>query len=194
MHQSPLLLAAAFDWLETLAGSAFVIIWIVSQVINLFRAAAKRPSAPAPPAADRRPAAPDRRPQRPRGAEGQTDVERQIEEFLRDRRRGEASAPARRPPPLPAPASAPARVTPAASRPPAAAEPSGSGVSRHVSHAFAHQLDHLSSGLAEAAAGPEPRPQPTGAGVDLVAALRSPATLRQLFLLREVFERPTERW
>jgi hypothetical protein len=195
MHQSPLLLAAGFDWLEALAGSAFVIIWLISQVINVFRAAAGRKAAPTPPAPERQPPARVRRPARPRdGTDAQTDVERQIEEFLRDRRGGrrpdDAAAARQPPPPLPKPA----RAAPAAPRAAPAAEVSGNDVSRHVADAFAHQLDHLSPGLAEAAARPETRPQPASAGAELGAALRSPAMLRQLFLLRAVLDRPTERW
>lgn len=195
MHQSPLLLAAGFDWLEALAGSALVIIWLISQVINVFRAAAGRKAAPTPPAPERQPPARVRRPARPRdGTDAQTDVERQIEEFLRDRRGGrrpdDAAAARQQPPPLPKPA----RAAPAAPRAAPAAEVSGNDVSRHVADAFAHQLDHLSPGLAEAAARPETRPQPASAGAELGAALRSPAMLRQLFLLRAVLDRPTERW
>lgn len=194
MHPSPLLFAAGFDWMEALAGSAVVIIWVISQVINLFRAAASRPAAPMPQAPDRRPPARSARPQRPRGETGaEADMQRQIEEFLRERgggRRGQAASPARQPPPLPKPA----RTAAAAPRAAPAADVSGSDVSRHVADVFSHQLDHLSSGLAEAPARSESRPPPATAGAELVAALRSPTTLRQLFLLREVIDRPTERW
>lgn len=41
MHQPPILFAAGFDWFEALAGSAVLFIWIISQVINLLRAAGK---------------------------------------------------------------------------------------------------------------------------------------------------------
>lgn len=193
MHPSPLLFAAGFDWMEALAGSAAVIIWVIYQVINLARAAANPPAAPTPQAPERRPPARPTRPLRPRGeTDAEADMQRQIEEFLRERgggRRGQAS-PTRQPPPLPGPV----RAGAGAPRAPTPADVSGSDVSRHVADVFAHQLEHLSPGLADAPARPESRPQPASAGAELVAALRSPTTLRQLFLLREVIDRPTERW
>lgn len=187
MHLVPLLFAAGFDWLEALAGSAVVILWILSQVINLFRAAANRtatPAPPAPPAPDRRPPAGAGRPQRPRrGTDAQADVERQIEDFLRGRREGGR---------VDRPAGPPAR--PRTSGTPAAPEVSGSAVSRHVADAFAHNLDHLSSGLEARVAIPDRQPAPPTVANELATALRSPTTLRQLILLREVLDRPTERW
>jgi hypothetical protein len=84
---------------------------------------------------------------------------------------------------------------------PAAVQPRAMGslgghagdVSRHVRDAFAHKLDHLPAGLGHAdvavppaaAAGPAP---------DIAALLRSPATLRQLVIVREILDRPVDRW
>jgi len=75
-----------------------------------------------------------------------------------------------------------------------------SDVARHVEDAFAQQLGHLHSGLErpgdEAAQAERPRPG-VGSRVtarDLVAAARDPATIRQAILLREILERPADRW
>ncbi|MFN7812223.1 MAG: hypothetical protein ACK5SI_06120, partial [Planctomycetia bacterium] len=77
---------------------------------------------------------------------------------------------------------------------PSGADTAGGDVARHVAEAFAHDLDHTAPGLTTAPAGPMPGPQPATVAAELAMALRSPATLRQLILLREVLDRPTERW
>jgi hypothetical protein len=195
MHPMPFLFAAGFDWLEGLAGSAVLVIWVISQVINVIRAAATRPDPQAAP-----PARPKKPPRRRAAASPRAEVDRQIEEFLRGSRAGGRAgtdAPSR-PPPLPRSGAGRPREAAAADRRPVR-EPlqpdfSGSDISRHVADAFATDLDHLSSGLTAASAGYERREQPATAAAELAAALRSPATLRQLFLLRAVLERPTERW
>lgn len=75
-----------------------------------------------------------------------------------------------------------------------------SDVARHVEDAFAHELGHLHSGLErpgdEAAQTERPRPggAPRVTARDLVAAARDPATIRQAILLREILERPADRW
>jgi hypothetical protein len=118
-------------------------------------------------------------------------------------------------PPLPK-QSAPVaqRPRPAAPRPRPAAQPAPaagarhvgtldmqpSDVARHVEDAFAHELGHLHSGLERP--GDEPaqaeRPRPAIGGRvtarDLVTAARDPATIRQAILLREILERPADRW
>lgn len=215
MHYAPLLIAAGFDWGEVVGGSAALIIWVLYQVINVIRAAGQRQ--PEPPAAPPRPQ--QRRPPAPapggrRGGEPQADLERQIEEFLRgtkgrDRgpppRRGSAAADT-----SPAPRPARSRVEPP-SLPRREQQPSGSrgdreargvgvreatggDVARHVADAFAHQLDHLPAGLTGAEVGQERRSESPTVAAELAMALRSPQTLRQLILLREVLDRPTERW
>ncbi len=68
-------------------------------------------------------------------------------------------------------------------------------VSRHVQDAFARELTHLQGTISQ----DEPK---TGAGVSTAATqaeelrhlLRSPATIRQVILLREVLDRPVDRW
>jgi len=68
-------------------------------------------------------------------------------------------------------------------------------VSRHVQDAFARELTHLQGTISQ----DEPK---TGAVVSTAASqaeelrhlLRSPATIRQVILLREVLDRPVDRW
>jgi len=81
----------------------------------------------------------------------------------------------------------------------AAITPEGPGtnvsVSRHVQDAFARELTHLQGTISQ----DEPK---TGALVSTAATqaeelrhlLRSPATIRQVILLREVLDRPVDRW
>ncbi|MEI6240463.1 MAG: hypothetical protein WCR51_08735 [Planctomycetia bacterium] len=75
-----------------------------------------------------------------------------------------------------------------------------SDVARHVQDAFKQQLGHLHSGLerpGDETPGTE-APRRVGGGRmtarDLVAAARDPATIRQAILLREILERPVDRW
>lgn len=183
--------AAGFDWLEAVLPILFVAFWVVSQIVNAVQQAGK----------DRRqpPARPAVKP--PRGAERRPDLERQIEEFLG---RGQLR-PDRRPPPVKARGAKPSR--PAAPQPPPlprGPQPSaavrgpragGTDVADHVHDAFAHELDHIHSSLEKHDAAPETRrPAAAVAAAELTAALRNPLTLRQLILLREVLERPVDRW
>lgn len=91
------LFAAGFDWLEGLLPLLFVIFWIVSQVVNVVRRVAGGGGRPAAP--------PVRPPRRPVAGEPDVDVrvelERQIEEFLRQSR-GEPRQPTPRPASQPA--------------------------------------------------------------------------------------------
>jgi hypothetical protein len=145
-------------------------------------------------------------------------LEREIEEFLagrrggrpaanesqdtssvqrpdrRPRRRGEprrqrgavkpprGADPVATPPPLPAPA-----VTDVA-RPPII----DTDIARHVDEAFAHDLAHESPlSLNDK---PPTKPSLPKPSQSLAAMLRDPATIRQIVVMREVLERPTERW
>lgn len=86
-------------------------------------------------------------------------------------------------------------------------------VARHVQDAFAHDLKHdrpgvglanapLRAGRPPLAGQPVAAPAaskrtaklPVSTAVDLLEALRNPATIRQTILLREVLERPVDRW
>lgn len=205
----PILFAAGIgDWLEALLPALIGLFWVAAQIFNAVRAAG-RPRQPPPVVRPPRP-----RPQPPvdptRAEEIRAELERQIGEFLeRPKPPADRAAPRRpRPsggppvvrrvkrqggqPPPPVPAAGTSAV---ADRGPSAVP--RSDVARHVQDAFGHELKHLASSLPGAApAGSEPQ-RPGAAGnpaVDLAAALRSPATLRQLVLLREILERPVDRW
>lgn len=203
------LFAAGIDWLEGLLPLLFLLFWIVSQVVGVIRkiaggGAAAKP-APRPP-----------RPQPDRGGQAgdvRVEIERQIEEFLGRTRGGQQSKPtvARLDQPQAKPR---VRANDTATRtPPAkqAARDAGRGgrqigslgagdadVARHVHDAFAHEIGHLAAPLAGGAAA-ESRPagqvvRPTIPAAELAAALRSPATIRQIMLLKEVLDRPVDRW
>jgi len=199
--------AAGIDWLEGLVPLLFVLFWIVSQVVTLIRRVAGDGGRPGPaPVVPRRPPPPP--------DDAREALERQIEEFLKgsrgERGRGPAvkppvSRPEPRRPKPPKPASRP--PAPAASRvpPPLPTAPprlserhlhplgeAGDDVAEHVDGAFANDLRHRVAPQASAATG-SPPPRDTAAA-DLAAALRDPATLRRLVLVREVLERPVDRW
>jgi len=71
----------------------------------------------------------------------------------------------------------------------------GGDVAKHVRDAFAHDLEHRPSQLAkQAAAGESAVALPTPAAHEIVALVRDPNSLRRLFLVREVLDRPTDRW
>ena len=204
------LLAAGFDWLEAVLPLLFVIFWIVSQVVNLVR----RVAGPAGPA----PVVP-RRPQ-PQADEVRVDLERQIEEFLRQSRapREPAAPPPAAPrrqearPKPPRPARPPQGKAAAAPRlpPPLPGQPrrlverhlqplgdAGDDVAEHVQDAFAHDLVHRVSPIAsgdDGAGGSRAAGHASPMAAELAPALRDPATLRRLILMREVLDRPVERW
>jgi len=219
VHPAPLF-AAGFDWLEAILPFLFVGFWILSQVFAVFRRVAGGPVRPpvvGPPGRPRDVAGgPPPLPEAER-----SELERQIAEFLREAQRdprGAERPQARREPPR-RPAEPQRRVaTPAVQEPtrPAPAKPVAAGapvraqrpagglgagpsdVARHVQDAFSHQLGHLHSGL-EARGEVDAREPVQRAGSslaphDLVRILRDPATLRQAVLLREILERPVERW
>lgn len=203
---APLPLAAGLDWIEAILPFLFILFWIVSQIRNLFRGAevAKpRGAAPARPAP--RPVADD---------DAHRELVRQIEEFVRrsggeqvrgpqpPRRQAAPTAPRGRAAAPPAGRGSPSVPKPALPLPKPAAEqprPMGSlgghagDVSSHVRDAFAHKLDHLPAGLghADASAAPAASPKPAA---DIAALLRNPAALRQLVIVREILERPVDRW
>ena len=187
-------LLAAFrgDLIDTLIPVAFVVIWIITQVINAFRNAAKAPPAPARP----QPARPVP-PQAP-GQGRPPELDRELEEILR---RTLGVEPVRQPPSPPRPPKPPkqkqnqkqkkqdAAVSPRL--PQTVSRGSRDDVARHVEEAFARDLAHASpSGtaahsVAAVAAAPS---------ADLIASLRSPETLRQLIIVREILEVPSHRW
>lgn len=200
--------AAGIDWIEAILPLLFLLFWIVSQVRALFGGAAR--DKPARPVVVRQPP-------RPPAAddEAHRELARQIEEFVRrsgaarpdSRASGSAAERRLRDAVTARPAAPRPRVT--ASRPPARAavppspqqQPSALGslgghatdVARHVAGAFAHEIEHLSAGLGEGETAPR-RAARTAAAAGIVAALRDPRTLRQLVIMREVLDRPVDRW
>jgi hypothetical protein len=103
----------------------------------------------------------------------------------------------RRPPSPPAKRSAatPGRSgTPAATVPPPILGGHAGEIGRHVDGAFAHDLAHagIRPGSSDQSA-VAPQTVPTVAH-DLVAMFSDPKTIRQVILLREVLDRPIDRW
>lgn len=197
---APLPLAAG-EWLEALLPFLFLLFWAVSQIRNFFRAVNQgRPQGPVPVRPAPRPVGDDER---------RREIARQVEELIR-RAAGEKEPAARREagPPKPSKPRRAAAPAPGAARQPArearaAAEPArpfgslgghGGDVARHVGDAFAHEIGRLepgAEGRAEATAGAA---APAGSVTDIAALLRNPATLRQMLLVREVLDRPVDRW
>ena len=92
-------------------------------------------------------------------------------------------------------AAAPARQgTPSANNPPPILGGHAGEIGRHVEGAFAHDLAHagIRPGSSDQSA-VAPQTVPTVAH-ELVAMFRDPKTIRQVILLREVLDRPIDRW
>ena len=92
-------------------------------------------------------------------------------------------------------AAAPARQgTPPATNPPPILGGHAGEIGRHVEGAFAHDLAHagIRPGSSDQSA-VAPQTVPTVAH-ELVAMFRDPKTIRQVILLREVLDRPIDRW
>jgi hypothetical protein len=92
-------------------------------------------------------------------------------------------------------AAAPARQgTPPANSPPPILGGHAGEIGRHVDGAFAHDLAHagIRPGSSDQSA-VAPQTVPTVAH-ELVAMFRDPKTIRQVILLREVLDRPIDRW
>ena len=62
-------------------------------------------------------------------------------------------------------------------------------VERHVREAFSRDLPHLAADAADT-----PRPAAATSAESLVRKLRDPATIRDLVILREILDRPVDRW
>lgn len=187
-------IAAGLDWLEGLLPLLFVGFWIVSQIMALFRRGRGnvviegRP-AQKPPVVVLRPARPE---------VDRSDLERQVEEFLRSR--GAAAArPAVAPPPAerrrPAPETRVEKPR-EESRPPSLrpTEPRETGVAKHVHDVFGHELAHLETTLSHGGLEQPVKQTASVAAAEIAALVRDPRTIRQMILLREVLERPTDRW
>lgn len=197
------LLAAGLDWLESLLPVLFVAFWVISQIF----AAVKRVAGPAerPPVA--RPGQP------PKPDRNAAEIEREIREFLRrgipDARSASPRAPQPRPPGPKTAVKEPERSKAIRPPPPSVGVRAANGeassigdrpsIGEMVKEDFAKELDHLSSPLtADRSLGPSQVEGGSGAAAPTVAgirkALRSPAALRDLIVVREILERPLERW
>ena len=221
MHVVGPLLAAGIDWLEGLLPFVFIVFWILSQVVNLVRRVAGDPGRPVappnrplrPPVAGEPPA--DARaelerqieeflrssrggpqpPSAPRAPEPRRSPPPRTQRPTTprvDRPRPSTVGPVRRsPPPLPSqPAPSTGRI---ADRQLVPLGTAGDDVAEHVHDAFDQSLRQRGSTLAP----PTTAQQATrmgGTGADLAAALRDPAALRRLIVMREILDRPVERW
>lgn len=72
----------------------------------------------------------------------------------------------------------------------------GGDIARHVRDAFADDLEHRRPRLGKPTVGgpAEPVAAHPPEAHDLVTLLRDPTALRQLFIVREVLDRPVDRW
>ncbi|MCE9629179.1 MAG: hypothetical protein K8S94_00470 [Planctomycetia bacterium] len=204
------LFAAGIDWLEGLLPLLFVVFWIVSQIVGVIRrvAGAGRPKQPEPlrpvprPLADGGPAA---------AGGPRSELERQVEEFLKRSGGGPPPRPRQTKPTPPRPVERPRQrevmvrrdtaPVPAAREKPVAERhlrsiAADGDVAKHVHDAFDQKMAHLESPLAAGELDADGRPvlQSPASPVELTKLLRNPLALRQLILLREVLDRPVERW
>ncbi|MFM9058530.1 MAG: hypothetical protein ACKOSQ_05350 [Planctomycetaceae bacterium] len=214
---APLPLAAGIDGIEGLLAVLAVLFWIVAQVRNLFGNAGRNaPDGPVRPRGDDaerhrelarqidemiRRGSGDRA--APQPAVPRREVVRPVESAAERRRRGDA-APRQVPPRPGTPARPAARDQRGAAGPPSP-QPSpaalgslgghAADVSRHVDGAFAHEVAHLSAGAAAERQAPTvASPAAPAAAAGIAALLRDPVTLRRLVIVREVLDRPVERW
>ena len=127
------------------------------------------------------------RPQPPR-PERRADADRRAPQTPR------AAAPVRREPKKNAVTREPAaRITETAPQPP---QPQSESVTRHVQDAFSRELTHLRGTITqdEPQAGGASRTSAPTPAEELMHLLRNPVTVRQVILLREILDRPVDRW
>jgi len=86
-----------------------------------------------------------------------------------------------------------ARITETAPQQP---QPQSESVTRHVHDAFSRELTHLRGSITqdEPQAGSAARTSAPTQADELMHLLRNPATVRQVILLREILDRPVDRW
>lgn len=206
------LLGAALDWLEAVLPLIFVFIWIVSQVAAVFRKfAEKRPVAMPPrpavrpaegPPGEAVPVGPP--PQRAAPVQGRAapaqggfdaELRRQIEQFLKGRPPETIEIEPVGPPAVPS-ASA-VRKKPTKPRPSKKPAPGASKRLEGVGSSPRTEMPHLTSSLMPAESN-EAQALPAAASVavagTIAGLLADPQSLRQAILLREVLDRPVERW
>jgi hypothetical protein len=63
-----------------------------------------------------------------------------------------------------------------------------------VHDVFGHELAHLETTLSRGGLEQPVQQTASAAAVEIAALVRDPRTIRQVILLREVLERPTDRW
>jgi len=256
MAESTLLLAAGFDWLEGLVPLLFVFIWIVSQVLNVFRrvatagrrndddnddedddefefdemllqrnvarrcpgcghqfVASAAAIAPCPDCGrltlDETPADADLVDDVPVQSD-QDSIAAEIEAFLGRSRQPPPLPEVARPKPRPLTEPTETRARPAAKLAVGSTERANDAISRHIHDVFDKGLGRLPDGTVEnpwADLEPVQQGRPSRADAvevdaaairattdNLAAMLKNPTTIRQAFLLREVLDRPTDRW
>jgi hypothetical protein len=142
---------------------------------------------PRQPTGKKAPTKPDTRPQ-PMRPVPRADTERRVPQVTRAQGPRQA-APARREP------KKPAVTVPEAGATTQERLDTNASVARHVKDAFARELTHLQGTIKqdELTAGGG-APKAVTQAEELVHLLRSPATIRQVILLREVLDRPVDRW
>jgi hypothetical protein len=86
-----------------------------------------------------------------------------------------------------------ARITETGSQQP---QPQSESVARHVQDAFSRELTHLRGTITqdEPQAGGASRTSASTPAEELMHLLRNPVTVRQVILLREILDRPVDRW
>lgn len=206
--------AAGFDWLEGLVPAIFFVVWVLSQVFGLVRRVAK-------PVAPKRPlelpgeivdvrALFEREIEQLKQLQEATRREPQREQSPRPspprRSTPEGRRPAtqrdggtRRTGPTPSSSTRAAGATPLVPRSLAHPAPSlsdggtlaASGIAKHVEEAFAHDLAHET---ASSRGDATPHQSGSPLAVQIASMLRDPASIRRAILMRELFERPTDRW
>lgn len=198
------LFAAGLDWLEALLPVIFILIWIISQITTIVRKLsgeqpAAQPPKPKPPRP--RPAvkpaeaaarvAPPPRKAEPAGAGLDAELRRQIEQFLKGRPTEPIQVDRAGPPPMPPkprPASKPQRRQSKPTQPSRRADVGKTPIA---------EMPHLSSSLRPAAS-EEPVTRPAAASIavagTIAGLLADPRSIRQAIVLREVLDRPVERW
>ena len=194
------LMAAGLDWLEAVLPAVFVIFWIVSQIAGVLgKVRQKGKPLPQPQVQPARPVdaggrrgAPRPQPPRPAGAGLDAQLREQIEQFLKERppESIELEQVTRSPLPVPPePRPKPKQRPPQPPRP--AVRP------REVRTSSLVEMPHLASSLqpqAAEAANPLPSAASVAVAGTIAGLLADPRSLRQAIVLREVLDRPVERW
>ncbi|MFM7033609.1 MAG: hypothetical protein ACKOYJ_00220 [Planctomycetia bacterium] len=206
--------AAGLDWLEGLVPAIFVVVWVLSQVFGLVRRVSK-------PVAPKRPVELPVEIDDMRAVfEREIEQLKQLQEARRREPQQEQSpspspsrrsqtvvrgattrrdGTTRRASPTPSSPTRDTAVPPPVPRPLPPTTPSfstggslvASGIAKHVEEAFAHDLAHET---ASSRGDATPRQSSSPLAVQIASMLRDPASIRRAILMRELLERPTDRW